>query len=748
MDKDWILDGFGEPREGPVPIDDPVPVPPPGTAPIELPGGWLIDDRPVEPEPAADEPSDAEDTDYLDDEGEDPGRPDAAELLRKARFMLDVDRPKDALRALQELIDWYPTDHDAWCEVCRAFRALDDRTRAKRAAQLAIEADPYSAGGYAATCALQIQDQEWKAALKTAQDGSEMTYRDADVERWKVRAWLAGGKRQEAQEYLAQGPGLPEDAEVAFLRGEVARLAEDLPTADAEFRRSIALNPGHGEAWAGLAAVLLKQERHPEAVQCVHQAAQHSPDEGSVPSRTIEVIDAWVGKRFSARAGYGMTAMLVSIFCTPGPGTLFLFPAGLIWYLTARPLDRARRERVLADLPRDLREYYQTQKQKDVRSTWEGLGCLVGLLVGVVAVIAGLTGLFSRFGWEGALRVLLLLGVVSLPILWKLLTRDDAAKERAVRFRFPGDPYVPVTDAVAEEEAEEEREPEPPGEWEPDPVWAGWQFLQEGKATSAREQARTALSGDPENVDALVLYSAASLHLSEFETGEAAAKSARTHDPEDVRAHALVWANLAAAGKLEEAVASAEEDRLLADNAAGYLVWLVRTQFHSGSPEIARSISTLVQRLYPGSSEPHEVEGEWAYDSGRWADAEAAYRRALALDPESATLHSDLAWTLERRWRFGEAREASRRALAVDAEEPNARTLIERQVSIGLAAGGALLSVLLSLVAALPTFQGSPTNRWMIAATLGGPFLAGAGIFFLVRPVLRRIAPGLLLETG
>jgi hypothetical protein len=56
--------------------------------------------------------------------------------------------------------------------------------------------------------------------------------------------------------------------------------------------------------------------------------------------------------------------------------------------------------------------------------------------------------------------------------------------------------------------------------------------------------------------------------------------------------------------------------------------------------------------------------------------------------------------------------------------------------------------VLLSLVAALPTFQGSPTNRWMIAATLGGPFLAGAGIFFLVRPVLRRIAPGLLLETG
>jgi tetratricopeptide (TPR) repeat protein len=669
--------------------------------------------------------------------------PDADALLRHARFLVDIERPREALRVLQKLVDWYPKDQDAWCEVARAFHALDDSTRALRGAELAIEADPYSAPGYAWKCRLLLYSQEWKEALETARTGAEMTYRDPELDRWAVRAWLAGDRRAEAIQHLAPKEGLPEDAATACLRGEIARAGNEIAVADAAFRRAISLDPGSSEAWAGLASVLVEQRRFEDAVTCIDRAVQLEPGMPDLGSRTVEVLDALLNQKARSLAGFGMWVMFVSIFCTPGCGTVITFPLGLLWYLANRPGDHRRREAVLSTLPVGLREYYRTHKARLERSTRQGLGCLLGCLLTLVGGTAILAGLFSSFGWEGTLRVLVLC-LLAVPFVWKLIARAYREKPPEVPFRFPGDPYV--AGEAWEEEAGEQ--PAPPPAWEPDPISAGWDLLYDGKAAPAQEKARRALGGDPENVEALLLYSAAALVLQEFGPGLAAARSAGALEPDDTRAHALVWAHLAASGRLEEAVAAAEEDRAIADAVGDDLVGMVQLQFQAGSPATARALSALVQRLYPGSAEPHEVEGEWAYEAGRWAEAEAAYRRALALDPASASLHSSLAWTLERRWRFRQAREESRRALGIDAGDRNARTLLDRQATAVIVGSAALLAAVIALAAASPTFMGSATNRWMVAATLLGPLLSAGAVFLLEKPLLRRIAPGLLLEMS
>jgi len=751
LDKDWILGGSGD-SPASKSSTQPDPVPEQETALLE--DGWLIPAAPtvttpagatpVEPDAESDGDQDHEDDEEWDEDEDRSAGPDPSELLRKARFMLDLDRPKDALKALQELVDWYPDHHEGWCEVARAFHSLSDKERALRAADLAIQADAYSAGGYDWKCRLQLHDDEWKAALATAETGSEMTYRDAQVERWKVRAWLAGEKRDAAKQYLEQNPGLPEDAEMAYVRGEIARQAEEFQQADWSFRRAIQLEPGTSEAWAGLSSVLVHEKRHADAVTCIHRAVQLEPGRPDIATRAVEVIDAYVGQKVWGLSRYGIWAMVFSVICTPGLATLLIFPLGLLWFLVTRPVDRHQRERALSTLPRDIRDYYQTHQTKGVRSTWAGLGCLLGIILSLVGGIAVLAALFTSFGWDGALRVLLLVGIAGVALFWKLVI-DAPDQVPEVRFRFPGDPYV-AEDLEEGEEAEEDRGAVP--DWEPSATWAGWQLLHDGNAAGAQEKARAALSGDPEDVEALLLYSTASLQLGEFEPGLAAAKSAASHDPEETRAPALMWAHLAASGRLEEAVAAASEDRSTADDAGDYLVWLIRCQFRSGTHATARAISELVQRLYPGSAEPHEVEGDWAFETGRWADSEAAYRRALALEPESASLHSSLAWTLERRCRFGQARESARRALLIDAEDENGKTVLVRQAAAALVCIGVLLATALSLCATVPTLMGYTTNRWIVAATLLGPLLASGAVFLSQRPLLRKMAPGLLFELG
>jgi tetratricopeptide (TPR) repeat protein len=66
------------------------------------------------------------------------------------------------------------------------------------------------------------------------------------------------------------------------------------------------------------------------------------------------------------------------------------------------------------------------------------------------------------------------------------------------------------------------------------------------------------------------------------------------------------------------------------------------------------------------SVDPHVVEGEKHLDAGQWPEAEAAFRRALQVNPNSAVAYSKLGVALVHQRRLEEAEQAFTRAVTID----------------------------------------------------------------------------------
>ncbi len=125
--------------------------------------------------------------------------------------------------------------------------------------------------------------------------------------------------------------------------------------------------------------------------------------------------------------------------------------------------------------------------------------------------------------------------------------------------------------------------------------------------------------------------------------------------------------------------------RVLADGAALVVQDAEgRYEPHSGQTVLDFSVGTLseqvVRTLRP---DPAPRAGETAYgcylegcrldeDESTVAEAEACYRRAIALDPGLATAYTNLGNLVYRRGAYDEARDLGQRALRVDANQPEA----------------------------------------------------------------------------
>src|SRR5581483_10561441 len=80
-------------------------------------------------------------------------------------------------------------------------------------------------------------------------------------------------------------------------------------------------------------------------------------------------------------------------------------------------------------------------------------------------------------------------------------------------------------------------------------------------------------------------------------------------------------------------------------------------------------------RLAPGYSEAYLNMGTDLQHLGRYQDAEAAYRDALAIKPRLATAHYDLGVVLTYRGRRAEALSQVNEALAIQPDYPDASRL-------------------------------------------------------------------------
>ncbi|MCC7180994.1 MAG: tetratricopeptide repeat protein [Acidobacteria bacterium] len=86
----------------------------------------------------------------------------------------------------------------------------------------------------------------------------------------------------------------------------------------------------------------------------------------------------------------------------------------------------------------------------------------------------------------------------------------------------------------------------------------------------------------------------------------------------------------------------------------------------------AREAARRAIETGPDTAEAHRVMamGQWYFEWDRWPEAEAGYRRALSIDPRSATTHLMLGHLLSQMGRHPEARQATLRARELEPLNP------------------------------------------------------------------------------
>ncbi len=164
----------------------------------------------------------------------------------------------------------------------------------------------------------------------------------------------------------------------------------------------------------------------------------------------------------------------------------------------------------------------------------------------------------------------------------------------------------------------------------------------------------SALAGDPQNYRALCLLSLARLNLGAYEDSVHAAAAASSAAPDQEWAYRLASISLSKLGRHDEAIAMARRSVALAPHQSTTYRALAQTLVAARrNLDEARAVAEWGLALAPTSPDAHVSVGNVAAADGRRADAEAAFQRALALDPDNTSAHNELARLHLGRRRFG-----------------------------------------------------------------------------------------------
>lgn len=180
-----------------------------------------------------------------------------------------------------------------------------------------------------------------------------------------------------------------------------------------------------------------------------------------------------------------------------------------------------------------------------------------------------------------------------------------------------------------------------------EPAVAGAQFARAsalcdlGRHDEAAAMLTELLASDPHNVACWCTKARAELGRGDRDAALHAAKSAIALAPDHEWPHRLASIALMQSGKLDDAAFHAREAARLEPDEWRTLTNLARVLAHRRSDRgDARDAAERGLELAPTEVEPHLAAAVVASAEGRTNDAEAAVRRALAIDPQSAAAHN------------------------------------------------------------------------------------------------------------
>jgi len=203
----------------------------------------------------------------------------SAEAAR-ARALLEVGRPRQAVPLLSAAVGRYPSHAELWCLLAWALIDSQEPTRALEAARQAVQLSP---------------DQEWphrlmSIALAETGDlpGAVTAARQAvrvEPHNWQAHNHLAGllinrpGGRDDAFAAATEAVRLapPDEPEPKLTLGELALLDMDLARAEQIYRRVLAEHPDHPIALHKLAIIQDKRGQTATSLQTLRSAIAAAP---------------------------------------------------------------------------------------------------------------------------------------------------------------------------------------------------------------------------------------------------------------------------------------------------------------------------------------------------------------------------------------------------------------------------------------------------------------------------------------
>ena len=217
-------------------------------------------------------------------------------LRAQAGAALDKQDYPTALKLLTALAEKNPTDAHVLYDLASTQDALDQATAAEATYRRAIAADatffdPHLALGLLLARSGKLSDARAELAnavtLKT------------DNQPLKARAYRALARLDESTrpadasaELLAALKLSPETPDDILLSGEIAESSNDVPAAEAAYRRLLAADPQNADANAAMAHILIREHKPADAEAALAAALIKNPDDPTLNAQLASLYEA------------------------------------------------------------------------------------------------------------------------------------------------------------------------------------------------------------------------------------------------------------------------------------------------------------------------------------------------------------------------------------------------------------------------------------------------------------------------
>lgn len=371
----------------------------------------------------------------------------ADRLLERAEYLLDVNRPGDAVKELERALALRPEDSTTLCLLSRSFLLLKDWGRTLEYAQRALAADPQSEWALRLQACGQLGKGKRKAAYKAATRAVGIDPTNAEGLYLLALCAFELDRNDEAEmlgELLVkQHPTLTNGH---VILGDAAAVRGDRAAASRHYEKVVELDPQHDRAMAALAGIRSAHSQYGESVSLLRGAVSVNPNRAARHSELRETMNKFALFGEPGRRSRSVAALLATVFVAYtllgsalgarlGRPDWFLtvYMAGLpIIVIVALPLLRSR---FFASQSEQLQKLYRNTTRMQRKRSLLTLMIIIATAYGIAGIVyldrrdlsvfATPVSLLMTAVWFYMLGVTFRLAALWLSDLWRRVTRRD-----------------------------------------------------------------------------------------------------------------------------------------------------------------------------------------------------------------------------------------------------------------------------------------------------------------------------------